>query len=60
MHVVNTTKEVLAPGTISVIEGGFYCNQSQFVPMIPGDEGIIPYGSDTTNAISRYLYYLLF
>lgn len=36
VHLVNSSEEVLAPGRVSVLEGGFYCNQSQFVPMIPG------------------------
>ncbi|CAD7974635.1 unnamed protein product [Amoebophrya sp. A25] len=48
-----TVNPVLAPGTMTIIDGGFYCNQSQFTPMIPDDDQIVRYGFDTTNAIDR-------
>mmetsp|Transcript_18297 Transcript_18297/g.45712 ORF Transcript_18297/g.45712 Transcript_18297/m.45712 type:complete len:950 (-) Transcript_18297:596-3445(-) len=47
------TNPVLAPGTMTIIDGGFYCNQSLFAPMIPGDDQLIRYGFDTANAIDR-------
>ncbi|CAD7957570.1 unnamed protein product [Amoebophrya sp. A120] len=46
---------VLAPGLLTIIDNGVYCNQSQFAPMTPDDDQIIKYGFDTTNAIDRTL-----
>ena len=54
VHLTNDSSEVLAPGNITIIdENGFYCNQTQFVPMIPHDDQLIPYGADTSVAIQR-------
>jgi hypothetical protein len=44
---------VLAPGTISVSDGGRLVSQSEFTPMLPGDEALICYGEDGTLSIQR-------
>ena len=44
---------VLAPGTVSVSDGGRLVSQSAFTPMLPGDEALISYGEDGTLSIQR-------
>jgi hypothetical protein len=44
---------VLAPGVVSVLEGGRFVGQSPFTPMLPGDDQLVPYGLDSTVSISR-------
>ncbi len=46
---------VLAPGTISVLEGGRFVGQVAFTPMLPGDDQLVPYGLDSTLSVSRSL-----
>ena len=48
VHVVNNSDMVLAPGSIAVFDHGRLVGQAQFVPMLPGDESLVPYGEDTT------------
>jgi len=45
----------LAPGSIAVLEGGRFVNQSEFAPMLPNDDQLVPYGLDSTVSISRSL-----
>jgi len=44
---------VLANGSISVIEGGRFVSQTEFTPMLPNDDQLIPYGLDSTVSIVR-------
>jgi len=53
VHVHNTTDMVLAPGAISVLQGGRFVGQTDFTPMIPGDDTLVPYGEDSTVSIMR-------
>jgi len=53
IHLHNTSNTVLAPGTISVSDGGRLVSQSDFTPMLPGDEALICYGEDGTLSIER-------
>jgi len=54
MHIENRNDTVFANGTISVVmQGGHFCNQSPFVPMLPGDDCLISYGADTSVSVSR-------
>ena len=53
IHLHNTSSTVLAPGTISVSDGGRLVSQSEFTPMLPGDEALICYGEDGTLSIQR-------
>nr|AAQ16627.1 ubiquitin-like protein Ublp94.4 [Acanthamoeba castellanii] len=53
VHLKNSTGQVLAPGLISVLEDGRFVSQSQFTPMLPGDDQLIPYGYDSTVSIVK-------
>eukprot|EP00928_Gymnodinium_smaydae_P089680 TRINITY_DN735_c0_g1_i2.p1 TRINITY_DN735_c0_g1~~TRINITY_DN735_c0_g1_i2.p1 ORF type:complete len:844 (+),score=129.08 TRINITY_DN735_c0_g1_i2:63-2534(+) len=53
VHLVNTTDDVFANGSINVLEGGRFVAQCQFAPMIPGDDQIIELGEDTTLSVTR-------
>ena len=44
VHLVNSSDTVLAPGSITVTDGGCFVGQSQFTPMLPKDDTLIPYG----------------
>ena len=51
IHLHNDTQAVLAPGTVSVSDGGRLVSQSAFTPMLPGDEQLVNYGEDSTLSI---------
>jgi len=53
IHLKNNSKMVLAPGAITVVDDGHFVGQSQFTPMIPGDDCLVPYGEDSTIMIRR-------
>ena len=53
VHLVNTSDIVLAPGTVSVLDNGRFVGQAQFVPMLPGDDTLVPYGEDSTVSVTR-------
>jgi len=53
IHVHNNTGVVLAPGTVSVLEGGRFVGQTQFTPMLTDDDQIIGYALDSTVSITR-------
>jgi len=53
IHLHNTSSTVLAPGTVSVSDGGRLVSQSDFMPMLPGDEALVCYGEDGTLSIQR-------
>jgi len=53
IHLHNTSSTVLAPGTVSISDGGRLVSQSEFTPMLPGDEALICYGEDGTLSIGR-------
>eukprot|EP00697_Spironema_sp_BW2_P005338 gnl/Spiro4/17443_TR9278_c0_g1_i1.p1 gnl/Spiro4/17443_TR9278_c0_g1~~gnl/Spiro4/17443_TR9278_c0_g1_i1.p1 ORF type:complete len:804 (+),score=214.77 gnl/Spiro4/17443_TR9278_c0_g1_i1:40-2451(+) len=53
VHIKNNTSEVLCNGSISVLENGRFVGQTQFTPMLPGDDQIVAYGLDTTVSISK-------
>eukprot|EP00397_Hematodinium_sp_SG-2012_P013566 GEMP01013781.1.p1 GENE.GEMP01013781.1~~GEMP01013781.1.p1 ORF type:complete len:685 (+),score=186.46 GEMP01013781.1:387-2441(+) len=55
VHLVNNSDLVLAPGAINVLDNGAFSGQTQFAPMVPEDDQLIPYGIDTTIAITREL-----
>jgi ubiquitin len=48
VHLINSSDTVLAPGSITVTDGGCFVGQSQFTPMLPKDDTLIPYGIDST------------
>uniref|UniRef100_A0A7S2Y101 Uncharacterized protein n=1 Tax=Fibrocapsa japonica TaxID=94617 RepID=A0A7S2Y101_9STRA len=52
IHLRNTTGLVLAPGKISVLEGGRFVAQNEFTPMLPDDEALISYGEDSTVGVT--------
>lgn len=49
----NTSKDVLANGSISVLENGRFVVQLPFTPMLPKDDQLITYGYDTTISIEK-------
>ena len=49
----NSTKDVLANGSISVLENGRFVSQIAFTPMLPKDDQLITYGYDTTISIEK-------
>ena len=53
IHLMNDSDMVLAPGSISVLDGGRFVGQAQFTPMLPGDSALIPYGEDSTVSVSN-------
>eukprot|EP01130_Rhizamoeba_saxonica_P005859 TRINITY_DN231_c0_g1_i1.p1 TRINITY_DN231_c0_g1~~TRINITY_DN231_c0_g1_i1.p1 ORF type:complete len:799 (-),score=184.92 TRINITY_DN231_c0_g1_i1:24-2420(-) len=53
IHLFNDTGMVLAPGSVSVLEDGRFVSQSDFTPMIPGDDQLINYGLDSSISIIR-------
>jgi len=53
VHLVNNTGMVLAPGSISVLEGGRFVAQNEFTPMVPGDDALVQYGMDTTVSVTK-------
>jgi len=55
----NSTKDVLAPGSISVLENGRFVSQMAFTPMLPKDDQLITYGYDTTISIEKTIPALL-
>lgn len=52
-HVRNNTNMILAPGAISVLEGGRFTNQTDFTPMLLNDDQLVYYGIDSTVSVSR-------
>eukprot|EP00005_Dracoamoeba_jomungandri_P002211 CAMPEP_0174256786 /NCGR_PEP_ID=MMETSP0439-20130205/5984_1 /TAXON_ID=0 /ORGANISM="Stereomyxa ramosa, Strain Chinc5" /LENGTH=835 /DNA_ID=CAMNT_0015339551 /DNA_START=53 /DNA_END=2560 /DNA_ORIENTATION=- len=55
VHIFNDTDMVLANGYISILEGGRFVAQTDFVPMCTGNDEIITYGLDTTISVLRCL-----
>jgi len=53
VHLINSSDMVLAPGSITVTDGGCFVGQSQFTPMLPKDDSLIPYGIDSTVTVRR-------
>ena len=49
----NSSKDVLANGSISVLENGRFVSQIPFTPMLPKDDQLISYGYDTTMSIGK-------
>ena len=54
-HLFNTSNTIFAPGSITVINNGQFAGQSEFVPMIPNDDVLIPYGEDSTCSVESSL-----
>jgi len=53
VHLRNTSDAVLAPGEVSIYdEDGLFVQQSPFVPMLPNDEQLVPWGEDSTLSIT--------
>jgi len=50
-HLFNSTPVIFAPGSITVMEKGQFSGQSEFVPFVPNDDVLIPYGEDSTCSI---------
>lgn len=53
VHILNNSKDVLANGSISVLEDGRFVSQVPFTPMLPKDDQLITYGYDTTVSIEK-------
>jgi len=53
IHLYNTTDMVLANGSISILEGGRFMGQADFMPMLPGDDQLVPYDQDTSVSVTR-------
>jgi ubiquitin len=53
MHLHNSSEVVLAPGEISMFDGGRFVGQAQFSPMLPADDQLVPYGEDGSVSIAR-------
>ena len=53
VHIVNDSDLTLCPGSIAVLDEGRLVSQSQFTPLVPGDDSLIPYGEDSTISVSR-------
>ena len=53
IHLTNNSDMVLAPGVITVVDEGHFVGQSQFTPMVPEDDALVPYGEDSTVMIRR-------
>ena len=53
IHLYNDSDMVLAPGNITVVDDGHFVGQSQFTPMIPGDDALVQYGQDSTVMIRK-------
>lgn len=53
IHLYNDTTEILAPGSIAVLENGRFVSQNAFTPMLPGDDQLINYGYDSTLSIAK-------
>merc|ERR1712166_599577 len=51
IHLTNSSDLVLAPGSVTVVDGGVFAGQSQFTPMLPGDDCLVPYGQDSTVSV---------
>ena len=51
IHLTNSSDLVLAPGSVTVVDGGIFAGQSQFTPMLPGDDCLVPYGQDSTVSV---------
>lgn len=49
----NSSKDVLAFGSISVLENGRFVSQIPFTPMLPKDDQLITFGYDTTISIQK-------
>ena len=55
IHLTNSSDMVLAPGVVTVVDHGRFVGQSQFTPMLPGDDSLVPYGEDSTVMIRRVI-----
>ena len=54
-HIFNNTDTIFAPGSITVMDNGQFAGQSEFVPIIPNDDVLIPYGEDSTCSVESSL-----
>ena len=48
----NDSDQVLCPGDVSILDGQRLVAQSEFAPMLPGDEQLVPFGEDTSVDVS--------
>ena len=53
VHLHNTSDMVLTNGGVSILEGGRFMGQADFMPMLPGDDQLVPYDQDTSVSIVR-------
>lgn len=53
IDITNNSKDVLAYGSISVLENGRFVSQLPFTPMLPKDGQLVTYGFDTTVSIEK-------
>lgn len=56
VHLTNTTGLSLAPGRVSVFEGGIIAGQAPFPPMLPGDDELLTIGPDDTGEKMKMLH----
>ena len=53
IHLFNDSDTPLSPGDMSIFDDGRFVSQVNFTPMIPGDDGLIEYGEDSSVDVSR-------
>jgi hypothetical protein len=53
IHLHNNIETSFASGNVSIFDNGRFVSQAQFMPMIPGDDQMIPYGEDSSVEITR-------
>jgi hypothetical protein len=51
IHLHNQSDLVLAPGNIAIFDGERFASQTQFCPMLPGDDQLIQYGEDGSTSV---------
>jgi hypothetical protein len=53
IYLCNTTDEVLAAGTIAVLEGARFVGQTEFCPLMPGEDQLLRYGAEAAEVSVR-------
>eukprot|EP00730_Choanoeca_flexa_P003362 TRINITY_DN11382_c0_g2_i5.p1 TRINITY_DN11382_c0_g2~~TRINITY_DN11382_c0_g2_i5.p1 ORF type:complete len:852 (+),score=291.45 TRINITY_DN11382_c0_g2_i5:55-2556(+) len=51
VHLYNTSNQVLANGSLSLMEGGRFVSQVDFTPLFPGEDALVPYLPDSNLSI---------
>jgi ubiquitin len=53
IHIFNDTGMILANGSVSILEGGRFVNQTDFTPLLPREDQLILYGLDSVLGITK-------